>query len=99
MSTLHVFFIKYPLIYSICLLKSYLTGEEDLIAMVYAGNKFNMYSSIFGYKLTFQQVAIDLIYLFFLNVLTYLHISINCGNVLDLAKADVNINPCNLIII
>lgn len=57
MSTLHAFFIKYPLIYSICLLKSYLTGEEDLITMVYAGNKFNMYSSIFGYKLTFQQVS------------------------------------------
>lgn len=67
--------------------KSYLTGEEDFIAKIYAGNKFNMYSSIFGYKLTFQQVSDRFDFFFFLNVLTYLHISINCGNVLGLAKA------------
>lgn len=45
--------------------KSYLTGEEDFIAKIYAGNKFNMYSSIFGYKLTFQQVSDRFDFFFF----------------------------------
>lgn len=33
--------------------KFYLIGEEDFIVKIYVGNKFNMYSFIFGYKLIF----------------------------------------------
>lgn len=55
--------------------KSYLTGEEDFIAKIYAGNKFNMYSSIFGYKLTFQQVSdrFDFFFSECTHLSTYIH--------------------------
>lgn len=52
-----MYFFKNIHSFTVYVYKNHLTGEEDLIAKVYAGNKFNMYSSIFGDKLTFQQVS------------------------------------------